>query len=359
MILKYAGNFEYRQIAALNKLYRVALSEGQSVFRDNKLAFEYSLKDHLGNVRVVFDEEGQVLQKTDYYAFGLEIDRNSPIQTPAARNAVNRYNFLGKETQAATGYIDLQARFYDPLIGRFMQVDPVSELQESQSVYQYGWNNPILRSDPNGTYPDGPGDDPFLIARLAATAFFDTKHAIINTGARWFRSDIRAGYKVDGNGNQTFETQISRQAVDNSLSGQVREAVNAVGDVALLATAGSSPANPGNLLSKTSVESQVVKAGKEVASEITAYKRPSGSVTNAQRASVQGKPCVDCGTTGTKMVADHKRPLVKEHYETGTIDKKNMRSVDAVQPQCPTCSAKQGAEMSRYSREQKKKNGLD
>jgi hypothetical protein len=74
----------------------------------------------------------------------------------------------------------------------------------------------------------------------------------------------------------------------------------------------------------------------------------------AQRASVQGKPCVDCGAVTPKQVADHKTPLVKEHYETGTIDTTRMRSVDAVQPQCPTCSARQGADMSRYSREQQR-----
>jgi hypothetical protein len=98
---------------------------------------------------------------------------------------------------------------------------------------------------------------------LVTTAFFDTKHAIINTAARALGSDIRAGYKVE-EGQQVFETEISRQAVDNSLSGQVREAVNVVADGLLVATAGASPANPGNLLSKTSVESQVVRAGKEV-----------------------------------------------------------------------------------------------
>ena len=75
-------------------------------------------------------------------------------------------------------------------------------------------------------------------------------------------------------------------------------------------------------------------------------------------ASVQGKPCVDCGETKPTMVADHKTPLVKEHYETGTIDKTKMNSLDAVQPQCSTCSSKQGAEMSKYSKEQKKINGL-
>jgi hypothetical protein len=85
----------------------------------------------------------------------------------------------------------------------------------------------------------------------------------------------------------------------------------------------------------------------------TPYQRPSGATTRAQRDSVQGKPCVDCGEVTSKQVADHKTPLVVEHYQTGTIDRTQMRSLDAVQPQCPTCSARQGAEMSRYSRAQK------
>lgn len=53
------------------------------------------------------------------------------------------------------------------------------------------------------------------------------------------------------------------------------------------------------------------------------------------------------------MVADHKTPLVQEHYETGTINTEAMRSVDAVQPQCTTCSAQQGAQMSQYSKQMK------
>jgi RHS repeat-associated protein len=262
LILKYEGAFEYRQVGGANILYRVALTEGQAMIKDGTPLFEYYLKDHLDNVRVVFNAKGETLQRTDYYPFGLEVDRNNPVQPQNIRNGINRYNFLRKETQIGTEYIDLSRRFYDPTIGRFMQIDPLTELQESQSVYQYGWNNPILRSDPNGDYPDGPVNDPFLIPRLVTTAFFDTKHAIINTTARAFGSDIRAGYKVEG-GQQIFETQISKQAVDNSVVGQVKEAVNAVADVALVATAGSNPANPGNLLVKTS-ESQVVKAGKEV-----------------------------------------------------------------------------------------------
>jgi hypothetical protein len=84
------------------------------------------------------------------------------------------------------------------------------------------------------------------------------------------------------------------------------------------------------------------------------YKRPSNATTATQRQSVQGKPCSDCGAVTNKQVADHKTPLVKEHYETGKIDKVKMKSPESIQPQCPTCSAKQGAEMSKYSKEMKK-----
>lgn len=80
------------------------------------------------------------------------------------------------------------------------------------------------------------------------------------------------------------------------------------------------------------------------------YKRPSGATTAEQRASVQGRPCVDCGAVTPKQVADHKTALVKERYETGSIDVRRMRSVDSVQPQCPACSARQGGQLSWYSR---------
>jgi hypothetical protein len=88
------------------------------------------------------------------------------------------------------------------------------------------------------------------------------------------------------------------------------------------------------------------------------YKRPSGATTQAQRDSVQGQPCVKCGDVPDRNVAGHKKALVEEYYETGTIDQQRMRSLDAVRPECPTCSAREGAEMSRYSRQKKDELGL-
>jgi hypothetical protein len=74
---------------------------------------------------------------------------------------------------------------------------------------------------------------------------------------------------------------------------------------------------------------------------------------------VQGKPCIDCGVKTDKQIADHKKPLVEEYYETGTIDTVRMRDVDAVQPQCPTCSVKQGANLSKFSKQKKKELDIE
>ncbi|MCE6987851.1 DUF6443 domain-containing protein [Dyadobacter sp. CY323] len=323
LTVKYAGAFEYNQA---NAFKRLALSEGQAVFRKDTIRFDYYLKDHIGNVRVVFDERGRILQNTDYYPFGLEIDRNAPVQTQAARNGVNRYNFLGKETQVGTGYIDLSRRFYDPAVGRFMQVDPVTESQESQSVYQYGWNNPILLSDPNGAYPDSRDKDGFLIARLVTTAFFDAKHAIINTGARLLGSNIRAGYRVE-DGQQVFETQINRQVADNSVTGVAQEAANAIGDAALVAGISSGSVNAGNLLSKTSAESQVVKVGKEIANEVTkGIKTATGSkVTGFTRHGINR--VLERGVTPNAILDALKSPLKTGRVATDATGRQSQRFV--------------------------------
>ena len=65
----------------------------------------------------------------------------------------NKFQFLNRETQFETGYIDLIHRQFDPTIARFISQDPVIECQEHVSLYQYSWNNPILKSDPDGKEP--------------------------------------------------------------------------------------------------------------------------------------------------------------------------------------------------------------
>ncbi len=85
------------------------------------------------------------------------------------------------------------------------------------------------------------------------------------------------------------------------------------------------------------------------------YRRPRGAGPTAeQRRAVQGQPCIDCGDVAPTQVADHTYPLVVEYYETGTNDTEAQRDPGAVRPHCPSCSNKQGGQLSGFSRRMKR-----
>lgn len=111
---------------------------------------QYNITDHLGNVRSVVNQSGTVEQATDYYPYGLSFSNNNLTK--------NRYLYNGKEIQNQTlssqffGMYDYGARYYDPVIGRWMGVDPLAADYYSLSPYGYCAGNPIVYSDENGEW---------------------------------------------------------------------------------------------------------------------------------------------------------------------------------------------------------------
>jgi RHS repeat-associated protein len=90
-------------------------------------SYEYDLKDHLGNVRVSLDENATVIQRDDYYPFGLTFNSyTSGIE--------NLYKYNGFEEQEETGWYDYIARQYDPALGRFLSVDPLADYMRRHSL---------------------------------------------------------------------------------------------------------------------------------------------------------------------------------------------------------------------------------
>ncbi len=62
------------------------------------------------------------------------------------------YKFSGKELddENGLGLYYFGARYYDPVIGRFLSVDPLSRKYLSQTPYHYVFNNPLIFVDPSG-----------------------------------------------------------------------------------------------------------------------------------------------------------------------------------------------------------------
>ncbi len=67
-------------------------------------------------------------------------------------NSTTREGFTGHEMLDSVGLIHMNARLYDPVLGRFIQADTMVEDDATQGLnrYSYCLNNPLSRTDPSG-----------------------------------------------------------------------------------------------------------------------------------------------------------------------------------------------------------------
>ena len=184
---EYINGVEYEG----TNLQRIQNTEGSIVRNEfGQYDNEFVMRDHLGNTRVTFKDGANkgaayfdwntytyidpnqgntgyndgtvgvndIKQINNYYPFGLNMEGNWNGAAGA-----NKYQYNGKQLNSDFGleWNDYGARFYDPAIGRWNSVDPMSESgeQPSYNPYHYVFDNPIKNTDPDGREPDedGPG----------------------------------------------------------------------------------------------------------------------------------------------------------------------------------------------------------
>jgi RHS repeat-associated protein len=101
--------------------------------------------DALGSVRQTLDDAGVPLSVVNYDPWG----------TPES-GTVPTFGFTGELQDAATGLVNLRARWYATGQGRFASRDPFEGYPEqpySLHQYQYAYNDPMLWTDPSGQTP--------------------------------------------------------------------------------------------------------------------------------------------------------------------------------------------------------------
>ena len=115
-------------------------------------------RDAQGNIIALLDNNGSVVVKYVYDAWGNHIVYNSA----GAQNSdaafignLNPFRYRGYYYDVETGLYYLQTRYYDPVVCRFISRDSIEyadpETINGLNLYVYCSNNPVMHSDPYGT----------------------------------------------------------------------------------------------------------------------------------------------------------------------------------------------------------------
>jgi RHS repeat-associated protein len=102
----------------------------------------YLHPDLLGSPRLATDPNQAIKWQEHYDPFGQKLNGVS-----------EKVGYTGHAFDAESGYTYMEARFYDPLVGRFLSIDPVNFSDQNPFTfnrYSYANNNPYRYSDPNG-----------------------------------------------------------------------------------------------------------------------------------------------------------------------------------------------------------------
>ncbi len=129
--------------------------DGQSIARVKSVGtrlnyvdeLTYLHHDHLGSAVSGTDEDGNIAFTERYTPYGITLDND------AAND--NQAGFTGHIKDTDTGLNYMQARYYNPVIGRFLSHDPMTMMDMELDPgyfnrYMYTMNNPVNATDPNG-----------------------------------------------------------------------------------------------------------------------------------------------------------------------------------------------------------------
>ena len=101
---------------------------------------EYFHVDWLGSVIAMTDTAGVLVDVYTYSGYG---------QSGSEGASGSPYRFTGRRIDPETGLYYYRARYYSPVLGRFLQSDPVG-YGDNMNMYAYIGNDPVNGRDPSG-----------------------------------------------------------------------------------------------------------------------------------------------------------------------------------------------------------------
>ncbi|WP_163400400.1 FG-GAP-like repeat-containing protein [Flavobacterium fluviatile] len=121
----------------------------------NPANYLYLHRDYQGTILAITNDAGAVVEKRLFDAWGDLIKVQDGAGNTLNGLTVLDRGYTGHEHLQSVGLINMNARLYDPLLHRFLQVDNyIQDPTNTQNYNQYGYvlNNPLLYSDPSGNF---------------------------------------------------------------------------------------------------------------------------------------------------------------------------------------------------------------
>ena len=115
----------------------------------------YIFRDYQGSITHITSSSGSQVQELSYDAWGsLRNPANQVNYAPGSEPALFLgRGYTGHEHLPMFGLINMNARLYDPAVGRFLSPDPdgqAPDMTQNFNRYSYVLNNPLAYTDPNG-----------------------------------------------------------------------------------------------------------------------------------------------------------------------------------------------------------------
>lgn len=107
----------------------------------------YLFRDHLNSVRMIANKNQAIEERSTYKPFGEEHET-----ILASSKAQETIGWIGERHDAGAGLQYLNARYYDPELGLFIQPDwfEVTKVGVGTNRYSYSANDPVNLMDPEG-----------------------------------------------------------------------------------------------------------------------------------------------------------------------------------------------------------------
>ncbi|EDO26568.1 predicted protein [Nematostella vectensis] len=147
---------------SISYLDNIALAAGGIQVGTGSPFERYLHKDHLGSIVAVTDNQGVLLERSSYDAWGKRRNLDGTddqsfdqLGQGLLPSLSTHHGFTGHEMLDDMSLVHMNGRLYDPIIARFVSSDPfIDTLYSTQGLnsYSYVLNNPLNATDPDGYF---------------------------------------------------------------------------------------------------------------------------------------------------------------------------------------------------------------